>query len=63
MNMTQEERAENIAIDFAEWIKTYCRVDWDVADRKVYIFDTNFFYTEKELFQEYLKIKENDKSK
>ena len=57
------EITENIAIEFAQWIKTYCIVDWDVADRRVYIFDNKFFYGEKELFQEYLKTKENDKSK
>jgi hypothetical protein len=55
---------KNIAIEFAQWIKTYCIVDWDETDtpfyRVVYRVGSNFFYTEKELFQEYLKTKENE---
>lgn len=57
------EITENIAIEFAEWASKY---DWVfMADRNYWVNDDSRLHpkTTKQLFQEYLKSKENDKSK
>ena len=48
------EITEQIACDFQEWIN-------NVQDKMYYEYDGKAIYNVKELFQEYLKSKENDK--
>lgn len=52
------EITEQIAIEFQEFIRYFCIVDWDVNDMQVYVYQGNFFYTAKDLFQEFLKTKQ-----
>lgn len=61
------EITEQVACDFVEWISRFCYIDWDVKDKMYFLYpipyDGEAIYDVKKLFQEYLKSKENDKSK
>ena len=58
------EITEQIACEFQEWINSFCYIDWDVQDKMYYeVPSGKAIYDVKELFQEYLKSKENDISK
>jgi hypothetical protein len=54
-----ETQISELAVEFAEWINRQCMNDWDVGDRQMWIHDNIPYYSIKELFEIFLKERNN----